>query len=148
MLVTIVHQRWIPKLKLVILLIKNSIFVLFFSEVFGDVCFGDWRWPVGCRYCDYKISWNYLDDTDEIEFSIETRAPSNWWTGVGFSSTGTMVCVNTYIYTNILQKEADMIIVKSRSSELTLHDMYSNGYGAPTEDREQNVYTVNEYCSY
>lgn len=61
------------------------------SGVAGDVCYGDWRWPPGCRDCDYRISWNYLDDTDEIEFSIETRAPSNWWTGVGFSPTGTMV---------------------------------------------------------
>ncbi|VDO48377.1 unnamed protein product, partial [Onchocerca flexuosa] len=61
------------------------------SDVIGDVCYGDWRWPPGCRDCDYRIAWNYLDDTDEIEFSIETRAPSNWWTGVGFSPTGTMV---------------------------------------------------------
>ncbi|VDM28075.1 unnamed protein product, partial [Toxocara canis] len=96
--------------------------------VIGDVCYGDWRWPVGCRDCDYRVSWNYLDDTDEIEFSVETRAPSNWWTGIGFSPTGTMV-------------EADMIIVKSRNGELTLHDMYSVGYGPPREDSEQNVYT-------
>ncbi|KAL3995632.1 DOMON domain family protein [Acanthocheilonema viteae] len=98
------------------------------SEVDGDVCYGDWRWPPGCRDCDYRISWNYLDDTDEIEFSIETRAPSNWWTGVGFSPTGTMV-------------EADIIIVKSRNGELSLHDMYSTEYGVPREDSKQDVYT-------
>ncbi|VDN83646.1 unnamed protein product, partial [Brugia pahangi] len=96
--------------------------------VVGDVCYGDWRWPPGCRDCDYRISWNYLDDTDEIEFSIETRAPSNWWTGVGFSPTGTMV-------------EADIIIVKSRNGELSLHDMYSTEYGVPREDSKQDVYT-------
>uniref|UniRef100_A0A915PXC5 DOMON domain-containing protein n=1 Tax=Setaria digitata TaxID=48799 RepID=A0A915PXC5_9BILA len=98
------------------------------SGVVGDVCYGDWRWPPGCRDCDYRISWNYLDDTDEIEFSIETRAPSNWWTGVGFSPTGTMV-------------EADIIIVKSRNGELSLHDMYSTEYGVPREDSKQDVYT-------
>ncbi|EJW76034.1 hypothetical protein WUBG_13057 [Wuchereria bancrofti] len=98
------------------------------SGVAGDVCYGDWRWPPGCRDCDYRISWNYLDDTDEIEFSIETRAPSNWWTGVGFSPTGTMV-------------EADIIIVKSRNGELSLHDMYSTEYGVPREDSKQDVYT-------
>uniref|UniRef100_A0A1I7VHX5 DOMON domain-containing protein n=1 Tax=Loa loa TaxID=7209 RepID=A0A1I7VHX5_LOALO len=98
------------------------------SGVAGDVCYGDWRWPPGCRDCDYRISWNYLDDTDEIEFSIETHAPSNWWTGVGFSPTGTMV-------------EADIIIVKSRNGELSLHDMYSTEYGIPREDSKQDVYT-------
>ncbi|TMS34383.1 hypothetical protein L596_001992 [Steinernema carpocapsae] len=98
------------------------------NEVVGDVCYGDWRWPEGCRDCDYRVSWNYVDDTDEIEFSIETRLPTNWWTGIGFSSTGTM-------------QEADMIVVKSRNGELTLHDMYSNTHGIPKEDYEQNVYT-------
>uniref|UniRef100_A0A915A5V3 DOMON domain-containing protein n=1 Tax=Parascaris univalens TaxID=6257 RepID=A0A915A5V3_PARUN len=98
------------------------------TSVIGDVCYGDWRWPTKCRDCDYRVSWNYLDDTDEIEFSVETRAPSNWWTGIGFSPTGTMI-------------EADMIIVKSRNGELTLHDMYSTSYGPPREDSEQNVYT-------
>ncbi|VDK81473.1 unnamed protein product, partial [Litomosoides sigmodontis] len=89
------------------------------SQVVGDVCYGDWRWPPGCRDCDYRISWNYLDDTDEIEFSIETRAPSNWWTGV----------------------EADIIVVKSRNGELSLHDMYSTEHGVPREDSKQDVYT-------
>lgn len=68
------------------------------SQVVGDVCYGDWRWPPGCRDCDYRISWNYLDDTDEIEFSIETRAPSNWWTGVGFSPTGAMANFHNRFY--------------------------------------------------
>lgn len=68
--------------------------------VIGDVCYGDWRWPTKCRDCDYRVSWNYLDDTDEIEFSVETRAPSNWWTGIGFSPTGTMVI---FFYSRILQ---------------------------------------------
>uniref|UniRef100_A0A914WJF5 DOMON domain-containing protein n=1 Tax=Plectus sambesii TaxID=2011161 RepID=A0A914WJF5_9BILA len=98
------------------------------SEVVGDVCYGDWRWPAGCRDCDYRVSWNYLDDTDEIEFSIETRAPTNWWTGIGFSSTGTMT-------------QADMIIVKSQNGALSLHDMYSEGYTVPRDDADQNVYT-------
>uniref|UniRef100_A0A0N5D296 DOMON domain-containing protein n=1 Tax=Thelazia callipaeda TaxID=103827 RepID=A0A0N5D296_THECL len=98
------------------------------TDVSGDVCYGDWRWPPGCRDCDYRISWNYLDDTDEIEFSVETHAPSNWWTGVGFSPTGTMV-------------EADLIIVKSKNGQLSLHDMYSTGNGVPREDSKQDVYT-------
>lgn len=78
-------------------------FLNFFSGVTGDLCYGDWRWPPDCRDCDYRISWSYLDETDEIEFSIETRAPSNWWTGVGFSPTGTMVSKFIFhIYSNTL----------------------------------------------
>jgi hypothetical protein len=34
-----------------------------------------------------------------------------------------------------------MIIVKSQNGALTLHDMYSEGYSAPREDADQNVYT-------
>ncbi|VDN00261.1 unnamed protein product [Onchocerca ochengi] len=37
--------------------------------------------------------------------------------------------------------EADIIIVKSRNGELSLHDMYSTGYGVPREDSKQDVYT-------
>jgi hypothetical protein len=87
------------------------------------------------------VAWNYLDETDEIEFSIETRAPSNWWTGIGFSTTGTMVISSPARLHQAIQVEADMIVVKSRNGNLSLHDMYSSGYGVPKEDSEQNVYT-------
>jgi len=66
--------------------------------VVGDLCYGDWRFPPDCessggggRGCDYRLSYNYVAETDEIEFSLETRAPSNWWTGVGFAKTQSMV---------------------------------------------------------
>ena len=94
----------------------------------GDLCYGDWRYPEGCRDCEYRISWSYQEDSDEIEFSVETRAPSRWWTGVGVSRSGNL-------------SDADMLIVKSKSGVLTLHDMYSTNYALPAEDLQQDLHT-------
>ncbi|ETN70533.1 hypothetical protein NECAME_14707, partial [Necator americanus] len=99
-------------------------------KVGGDVCYGDFRYPTGCSDCDYKLSWNYIEETDEIEFSLETKLMANSWTGLGLSKDGSMV-------------NADMMIIKSFGGNLTLHDMYSEGYGAPSEDSEQNLFTPN-----
>jgi hypothetical protein len=71
------------------------------SDIVGDACFGDWRYPPDCgqtlesggRPCDYRISWSYVESTDDIEFNLETRVPSNWWTGIGFGTTQTMVLI-------------------------------------------------------
>ena len=60
-------------------------------KVNGDVCYGDWRFPPGCKDCQYKLSWNYVEDNDTVEFSLETRVSGNSWTGVGISPQGTMV---------------------------------------------------------
>ncbi|CAJ0576519.1 unnamed protein product, partial [Mesorhabditis spiculigera] len=95
----------------------------------NEKCYGDWRYPEGCKDCDYKISWNYVDESDEIEFSLETKAPQNWWTGVGFSPSGSMA-------------DADMIIVKSANGKLSLLDMSSSSYGVPSLDASQDVYST------
>lgn len=58
----------------------------------GSDCAGEWRTPVGCTTnCDYHATWSYMEKSDEIEFFIETRAPANWWTAIGFAETPTMV---------------------------------------------------------
>lgn len=95
-------------------------------SVNGDVCYGDFRYPAGCSDCEYKLSWNYMEETDEIEFSLETRVNDNSWTGVGFSKDGTMV-------------DADMIIVTTRNGKIQLNDMQSRGYDQPAMDAVQNV---------
>ncbi|PIO54533.1 DOMON domain protein, partial [Teladorsagia circumcincta] len=84
----------------------------------------------GCSDCDYKLSWNYVEDSDEIEFSLETKLMQNSWTGLGISKDGSMV-------------NADMMIVKSFGGVLSLHDMYSHGYGAPSKDQQQDLFTPN-----
>uniref|UniRef100_A0A7I4Y0F5 EGF-like domain-containing protein n=1 Tax=Haemonchus contortus TaxID=6289 RepID=A0A7I4Y0F5_HAECO len=99
-------------------------------KVGGDVCYGDFRYPPGCSECDYKLSWNYVEDSDEIEFSLETKLMQNSWTGLGLSKDGSMV-------------DADMMIVKSFIGKLSLHDMYSQGYGAPLKDKQQDLFTPN-----
>ncbi|CAB3403868.1 unnamed protein product [Caenorhabditis bovis] len=95
-------------------------------SVNGDVCYGDFRYPAGCSDCEYKLSWNYLEETEEIEFSLETRLGENSWTGVGFSEDGTM-------------NDADMIIVTSRNGKLRVNDMTSRGYDQPALDAQQDV---------
>ncbi|KAJ1363545.1 hypothetical protein KIN20_023436 [Parelaphostrongylus tenuis] len=37
--------------------------------------------------------------------------------------------------------DADMLIVKSTDGVLSLHDMYSDGYGAPTREKQQDLFT-------
>ncbi|KJH47256.1 DOMON domain protein [Dictyocaulus viviparus] len=100
-------------------------------DVGGDVCYGDFRFPTGCTDCDYKLSWNYVDESDEIEFSLETKLQSNSWTGLGLSKDGSMI-------TNV-----DMLVVKSVDGVLSLHDMFTNDNGILTEDPQQDLYTPN-----
>ncbi|CAD6196909.1 unnamed protein product [Caenorhabditis auriculariae] len=95
-------------------------------KVSGDVCYGEYRYPAGCTDCDYKLTWNYVDDLDEIEFSLETRVSGNAWSGVGFSADGSMT-------------DADMLIVKAMDGKLSVHDMQGHGYSTPAEDQVQNV---------
>uniref|UniRef100_A0A915EQU3 DOMON domain-containing protein n=1 Tax=Ditylenchus dipsaci TaxID=166011 RepID=A0A915EQU3_9BILA len=41
--------------------------------------------------CDYKISWTFSRRVrNPSDFFLESKVPPNWWTGVGFSSTGSM----------------------------------------------------------
>ncbi|KAK6040346.1 trypsin Inhibitor like cysteine rich domain protein [Cooperia oncophora] len=61
------------------------------TKVGGDVCYGDFRYPTGCSDCDYKLSWNYVEDSDDIEFSLETKLKQNSWTGLGLSKDGSMI---------------------------------------------------------
>lgn len=55
-------------------------------------CKGEWKFPAGCdkRRCDYRASWEFLDDEDEIVFTIATKN-RNKWTGIGFSENQAMV---------------------------------------------------------
>ncbi|KHJ91378.1 DOMON domain protein [Oesophagostomum dentatum] len=111
-------------------------------KVGGDVCYGDFRYPSGCSDCDYKLSWNYMDDTDEIEFSLETKLQTNSWTGLGLSKDGSMVGYLMFAKT-CAQANADLMVIKSVDGNLSLHDMYSDGPGALKKDAQQNLFTPN-----
>uniref|UniRef100_A0A915IMZ1 Uncharacterized protein n=1 Tax=Romanomermis culicivorax TaxID=13658 RepID=A0A915IMZ1_ROMCU len=95
-------------------------------EVIGDACYGEWRWPPNCRDCDYKLSWTYIDENDEIEFSLETKAGDNAWSGVGFSSNGQM-------------NGADFLIIKAMGGKLTIQDAYGANSQTPQLDQQQNL---------
>lgn len=54
-------------------------------------CKGEWKYPAGCNKnrCDYRASWEFLDEEDEIVFTIATKN-RNKWTGIGFSENQAM----------------------------------------------------------
>ena len=56
-----------------------------------SLCRGEWKSPHNCNTfnCDYKASWEYIDDYDEIIFTISTKN-RNKWTGIGFSENQAM----------------------------------------------------------
>uniref|UniRef100_A0A915EDV8 DOMON domain-containing protein n=1 Tax=Ditylenchus dipsaci TaxID=166011 RepID=A0A915EDV8_9BILA len=93
-------------------------------------CHGQWSWPTDCKNssdCDYKISWTFSPESETVDFFLESKVPPNWWTGVGFSSTGSM-------------HDVDMIVVKSRNGGiLTLHDMHVEEYDSLKEDEKNNI---------
>lgn len=54
-------------------------------------CAGEWKYPSNCSTfnCDYKATWEYRDENDEIIFTISTRN-RNKWTGIAFSDNQAM----------------------------------------------------------
>ena len=70
-------------------------------ETFYDnefMCRGEWKYPSDCSNftCDYKASWEYLDDDDQIIFTISTKN-RNKWTGIGFSDNQAMPETDTIL---------------------------------------------------
>ena len=61
------------------------------SESLSGQCRGEWKSPHNCNTynCDYKANWEYIDDTDEIVFTVSTKN-RNKWTGIGFSENQAM----------------------------------------------------------
>lgn len=81
------------------------------------LCFGEFRYPKRCEGsdCQYRLSWAYVPEDDNVEFSLETKMNGTGWTGVGFSATGSMT-------------DADFIVVSSDGKNLNIKDMHANGY--------------------
>lgn len=46
--------------------------------------------------CDYKVNWEYIDDADEIMFTVSTKNRHKW-TGIGFSSNRSMIGTDAVI---------------------------------------------------
>jgi hypothetical protein len=81
------------------------------------LCFGEFVHPPRCEgsECLYKLSWAYVPEDDNVEFSLETRMNATGWTGVGFSKTGSMT-------------DADFIIITSDGKSLNIKDMHADSY--------------------
>lgn len=81
------------------------------------LCFGEYVFPPRCEGtdCQYKLSWAYVPEDDNVEFSLETKMNGTGWTGVGFSPSPSMT-------------EADFVVITSDSKSLQIKDMHADGY--------------------
>lgn len=91
-------------------------------------CKGEWKYPSRCTGygCDYKASWEYMDDEDEILFILSTKH-RNKWTGIGFSNDR-----------NMPQTDAIIGLVED-SGRFFLMDTWLRSYNAPSLDAVQNI---------
>ena len=91
-------------------------------------CSGEWKYPSRCTGygCDYKITWEYIDESDEISFLLSTKS-RNKWTGIGFSNDKAM-------------PQSDAIIgLVEESGRFFLMDTWLRSYAAPSLDPIQNI---------
>lgn len=92
-------------------------------------CKGEWRYPSRCHGygCDYKVNWEYIDDTDEIMFTVSTKNRHKW-TGIGFA-------------TNRSMPGTDAVLgLVEESGRFFLMDTWLRGYQAPPLDPIQNIH--------
>jgi len=85
--------------------------------------------------CDYSLQWEFDPEADEVSFTLETRLPSaggDWWSGVGFSPTGSM-------------HDVDMVVLRARaatngsgSSQISIHDTHVEAFGHMVEDEKKS----------
>uniref|UniRef100_T1JGW5 DOMON domain-containing protein n=1 Tax=Strigamia maritima TaxID=126957 RepID=T1JGW5_STRMM len=105
--------------------------VHFYNEVRKEVkrkYHGEWKRPGDCHGidCEYRASWEFDPDTDDINFTIFTKH-FNMWTGIGFSE-------------DKLMNNTDAIIGwVNEDGHYFMMDMWINGYTAPLLDGLQNV---------
>lgn len=98
------------------------------------LCRGEWKSPQNCNNnnCDYKANWEYIDENDEIVFTISTKN-RNKWTGIGFSE-------------NQAMPETDAILgLVEESGRFFLMDSWLRAYEAPPLDQSQNLYNMSAW---
>lgn len=100
------------------------------SESITD-CKGEWKYPSKCSGygCDYKAIWEYVDDLDEIMFTVSTKN-RNKWTGIGFSSDKSMPGTDA------------VLGLVEESGRFFLMDTYLRSYSAPPLDQVQNIHNM------
>ncbi|XP_074597944.1 uncharacterized protein LOC141852736 isoform X2 [Brevipalpus obovatus] len=101
------------------------------ETAYGKVCEGEWRYPERCMGygCDYHINWEYVDDNDEIMFTIKTKN-TNRWTGIGFSD-------------DKLMPETDVIIgIVEESGRFFLMDTWLEDYSQRPLDKKQDIHNM------
>ncbi|KAI2797576.1 hypothetical protein BLOT_014110 [Blomia tropicalis] len=134
--------KWLQTTLITIVIIWNHVSVLAQSSSNSEInvqpntfyeseqhCKGEWKYPESCANfsCDYKASWEYRDDDDQIIFTISTKN-RNKWTGIAFSNDQAM-------------PETDAILgLVEESGRFFLMDSWLQAYEAPPLDPVQNLY--------
>lgn len=104
------------------------------SSLSVNTCEGEWKFPAKCTGygCDYKVSWEYLDDEDDIRFTVSTKN-RNKWTGIGFS-----------IDKNMPATDAILGLVEE-SGRFFLMDTWLRNYAAPILDQVQSIHNMSAW---
>ena len=99
-----------------------------------NTCEGEWKYPAKCTGygCDYKVTWEYLDDEDDIRFTVSTKN-RNKWTGIGFS-----------IDKNMPATDAILGLVEE-SGRFFLMDTWLRNYAAPILDGVQSIHNMSAW---
>ncbi|RWS15665.1 hypothetical protein B4U79_09178 [Dinothrombium tinctorium] len=97
-------------------------------------CRGEWRYPQGCEGygCNYVLTWEYIDETDDIMFIVSTKH-RNKWTGVGFSA-------------DKLMPQSDAVLgLFEETGRFFLMDTWLKGYEVPPLDQIQNLHNMSAW---
>ncbi|XP_067135324.1 uncharacterized protein [Centruroides vittatus] len=101
------------------------------SNQFVSSCLGEWKSPGNCEAhnCEYKANWFYIDESDEIIFTVSSKS-YNKWTGIGFSKNKAMT-------------ETDAILGWiEETGRSFIMDTWLDSYSTPTIDPNQNIYNA------
>jgi hypothetical protein len=95
-----------------------------------DFCGGEWKYPRSCtagtKECEYFASWKYDENTDAIDFVVQSTQEQKW-TGIGFSDTPAMA-------------QTDVVIgYVEPTGRVFLRDMWTSGYLHPIVDSSQDL---------
>ncbi len=93
-------------------------------------CGGEWKYPRTCEpgttECEYFASWRYDENTDSIDFVVQSTAQDRW-TGIGFSDNPAMA-------------QSDVVIgYVENSGRVYMRDMWTTSYLAPIVDPSQDL---------
>ncbi|KAL3077189.1 hypothetical protein niasHS_013178 [Heterodera schachtii] len=106
------------------------------AMLMDENCFGGFAHPENClgtELCNYMVEWQVVPAEQAVHFRLSAKMKPATWTGIGFSSDGSMV-------------GADAILVLLLSDgRISVSDQFSPGYGRPLIDSQQNAHPMGQF---